>query len=53
MDVYTIDPLNERCRACDRRISLVDEWFPAELSPGIVHVRCVGNEQEPEEDDDV
>lgn len=39
-DVYTIDPLNERCVVCDQRIKLLDEFVPAQHSPGIVHLRC-------------
>lgn len=52
MNYELIDPLNERCKACDRRISLVDSWVPALYGPGIVHARCVDEQVEPEEDDE-
>lgn len=51
MTAYTIDPLNERCVACDRRIGIVDYFLPALYVPGVVHARCVDDQVEPEDED--
>ena len=34
----TFDPLTVRCGVCDRRVGIVQEWYP--FGEGIRHHRC-------------